>query len=62
LLLFFKFENPRFQKKESAGEYRRGRYWNYEHNRWSFCSGEAATIFPASRATSTDALVKLIRR
>jgi hypothetical protein len=27
-------------QSKPAVEERRGRYWNYEHNRWSFCSGE----------------------
>ena len=26
--------------KPEPVEERRGRYWNYEHNRWSFCSGK----------------------
>ncbi len=26
--------------QNNGAEERRGRYWNYEHNRWSFCEGK----------------------
>ena len=27
------------------GEHRKGRYWNYEEDRWSYCSGKVVTLY-----------------